>query len=45
MDEKKLKALEWYKKAEHDIESVKILIHQSGTPDLDMRHLSKQKRR
>jgi hypothetical protein len=26
MDEKELRATEWYRKAEHDIEAVKILI-------------------
>ncbi len=30
----KIKALEWYKKAGHDIEAVKILIEKGGPPDV-----------
>lgn len=31
---KAIKALEWYKKAEHDIEAVKILIEKGGPSDV-----------
>jgi HEPN domain-containing protein len=33
-DNNKTKALEWYKKAEHDIEAVKILIEKDGPSDV-----------